>query len=849
LFRQGIKKKEHIGVRTLFLVTVCLLVCLLFFQSVAPVGASDARAPGIQRSDLPRALLPKSEGNVIIRKEGGESISLSSNRSTLEEVLQRIAEETKVTLKFYCNDPSLKQERSVSLRISADSLVKALRQLLSEDYRFALLNREGKPTTDRKDVAAVNIYSKDCTLIDDPVRIFIGERGHPLLRKPLDEISLEDLGAVLKREGPTSRRQAADALGAKADEMGIAYAKEALKDENPGVMLAAVGALRKLGQKYGPEKVAGAVYERFREKPYAEFLPVMVELDKERIWPIIEGLTDQYGEREQGVIVRALVSTNDRRAIKYLSRIATTGTVDNSRQAIYGIGRIGGEEAATILMRLLREGDAQRQARAAQAVYFLPKGEGSAARAEVERIVKGEKVSDVMLQALVEASDLEPLEKLMKDSASKPEPKMRVLKALGNQGMENNIELMGAGLDDKTPQVRIASVEAMGAVAVEAAIPHLIRATEDKDAKVRSAAVRALSGFPGDDSVVKALGKALHDTDENVRRGAVDAIGLLGQPSEVAAAILRENKDHKDPYVANKAGSILRYWGLEKAVEGTREGAARSVGSPDGKPVNAVAAEPAPPASKPSVQAAGQGVVPPVACTYAISPASHSVTAADERGSISVTAADNCGWMARSSTAWIIIDSDTNGTGNGTIRYSVGANQATAPRTGTLTVAGQVFQLTQAAGVVPQHTLTILRAGSGRGKVLGTPAGNVFKKGTLVTLRAIPDDNSVFAGWKGACPETSAGCNLHMTTDRTVTASFSPKTYTIQVPPPANGVIHPSGIVKVARGEKRRFQVIPLPGYRVSNVLVDKASVGAVNSYTFEKVRDNHVLEAIFVKQ
>jgi uncharacterized repeat protein (TIGR02543 family) len=141
------------------------------------------------------------------------------------------------------------------------------------------------------------------------------------------------------------------------------------------------------------------------------------------------------------------------------------------------------------------------------------------------------------------------------------------------------------------------------------------------------------------------------------------------------------------------------------------------------------------------------------------------------------------------------------------------------------------------------------RAGSGQGKVSSNLAGNVFKRGTWVALRAVPDDNSVFAGWNGACSGTSTSCNLQMTSDRTVTATFTLKTYTIRVPAPVNGVIHPSGTIKVAHGEKRRFQVIPLPGYRVSDVLVDKASVGAVNLYTFDNVRADHVLEAVFVSQ
>ena len=88
-----------------------------------------------------------------------------------------------------------------------------------------------------------------------------------------------------------------------------------------------------------------------------------------------------------------------------------------------------------------------------------------------------------------------------------------------------------------------------------------------------------------------------------------------------------------------------------------------------------------------------------------------------------------------------------------------------------------------------------------------------------------------------------------MSSDRTVTAIFSLKTYTIHVRPPMNGVIHPYGNVKADHGEKRKFQIIPLPGYRVSEVLVDKVSQGAINSYTFKEVTGDHVLEAIFIKQ
>jgi uncharacterized repeat protein (TIGR02543 family) len=153
------------------------------------------------------------------------------------------------------------------------------------------------------------------------------------------------------------------------------------------------------------------------------------------------------------------------------------------------------------------------------------------------------------------------------------------------------------------------------------------------------------------------------------------------------------------------------------------------------------------------------------------------------------------------------------------------------------------------APAIAQQTLTILLTGKGQGTVRRNPAGPSLKKGTPVTLVAIPAPHSVFDGWRGACGGHSRTCTVILSTDLTVTANFSLKTYTIHVRPPFNGVIHPYGTVKAGHGEKRRFQIIPLPGYRVSEVLVDKVSQGAINTYTFKEITGDHVLEAIFIKQ
>jgi len=542
-----------------------ITACFFLFQNVSLAAESTSKNSGLQlqKNELPRTFLKKSEAKIIISKKG-ESVTLSATKSTLEGILQRIADYRSVVLRFHCSDPGLDQERRTIQRISADSLVKILQQLLPEDCRFSLLNRDSRQTENDKDIASINIYSKGCAETGPMVRVFFPESRWRLQTQPPEELSLENLSDELKRGGPSSRRRAAVILGNYGNERAIPHAKEALKDADPEVMFAAANALKRLGKKFGPEKVSEAIYERFLEKPYPEFLLHMAEVDHKNIWAIFDRFMDQSDEREKGIMTRALFLTKDRRAIQYLSRLGSNGSLDNSRQAIFAMGKIGGPEAASALMRIVREGDAERQAIAVQAVSFLPTGDGADVRFEIDRIVKEGKASDQTLRALAGVSYLEPLEKLMKDPASKPDLKVRALRAMAERGSENTIPVMSIGLNDEAAQVRLESVKAMGYFTAEPAIPHFVKATEDKDAKVREAAARALAEFPGNYEVTKALGKAIHDEDERVRRAAVEGLSMLGKPSKEVIEILADcEKNHKDPYVASKAAHILRSWNVK----------------------------------------------------------------------------------------------------------------------------------------------------------------------------------------------------------------------------------------------------------------------------------------------
>ena len=108
---------------------------------------------------------------------------------------------------------------------------------------------------------------------------------------------------------------------------------------------------------------------------------------------------------------------------------------------------------------------------------------------------------------------------------------------------------------------------------------------------------------------------------------------------------------------------------------------------------------------------------PPAACSYSISPRSDSVPALGDTGNVDVSTTSACAWTASSNASWITISSGASGTGNGRVGYLVLPNVG-GSRTGTLTVAGETFTVSQAAlscsySISPNSQKVEGQAGSG----------------------------------------------------------------------------------------------------------------------------------------
>jgi hypothetical protein len=86
----------------------------------------------------------------------------------------------------------------------------------------------------------------------------------------------------------------------------------------------------------------------------------------------------------------------------------------------------------------------------------------------------------------------------------------------------------------------------------------------------------------------------------------------------------------------------------------------------------------------------------PASCSFSISPTSASYTDAGGSGSVTVTTNTSCSWSAISNSSWIRITSAASRTGSATLSYAVDPNADPSSRSGTMTIAGQVFSVTEA---------------------------------------------------------------------------------------------------------------------------------------------------------
>lgn len=99
--------------------------------------------------------------------------------------------------------------------------------------------------------------------------------------------------------------------------------------------------------------------------------------------------------------------------------------------------------------------------------------------------------------------------------------------------------------------------------------------------------------------------------------------------------------------------------------------------------------------------------IPPSNCTYSLSSTSQSFSSTGGIGSVNVTTG-NCSYSSYVAidSPFIIVTNGTNGTGSGTVNFTVDANPGAA-RAGTIFVAGQLFNVNQASAGIRRKKILL----------------------------------------------------------------------------------------------------------------------------------------------
>jgi hypothetical protein len=112
----------------------------------------------------------------------------------------------------------------------------------------------------------------------------------------------------------------------------------------------------------------------------------------------------------------------------------------------------------------------------------------------------------------------------------------------------------------------------------------------------------------------------------------------------------------------------------------------------------------------------------------AVAPSGQTFTYLGGNGKANVTAAAECNWTAVSNDSWIVLSSDGSGTGDGAVSFVVRENFG-GERTGTLTIANQVFTVTQLGSCVYtiSPTLASHPASGGTGSINVQTSNNCIR--------------------------------------------------------------------------------------------------------------------------
>ncbi len=146
-------------------------------------------------------------------------------------------------------------------------------------------------------------------------------------------------------------------------------------------------------------------------------------------------------------------------------------------------------------------------------------------------------------------------------------------------------------------------------------------------------------------------------------------------------------------------------------------------------------------------------------CATSLAAVSHSFSSAGGTGTVNLSSAGNCAWLAQSQVEWLRITSPVQGMGNSAITFSVAPNPGVQARQGTLRIAGQIVTVIQAGERAPGAPVVTFTAPTTTGSYEATQP-YLTLKGTVATSAGL--------AWAVWSDDRGGNGTLGSTTDWTI---------------------------------------------------------------------------------
>lgn len=165
-------------------------------------------------------------------------------------------------------------------------------------------------------------------------------------------------------------------------------------------------------------------------------------------------------------------------------------------------------------------------------------------------------------------------------------------------------------------------------------------------------------------------------------------------------------------------------------------------------------------------------------CTVAPSPTSLSIPATGGSGTITVSAPSGCSWRAVSNVQWITVTGGAQGSGNGSIAFTVIGNSGSTARTGAITVGGQSVAISQAGVSVVPIVTSVANSASFQPTIAPLAWMSIFGTNLATSSRIWRNDEIV----NGVLPTQLDGVRVTVNGKPAAIYYISPTQLNVQVP-------------------------------------------------------------------